>query len=204
MRNPNTEIMPLIKRQTLELLMKKNPDQIGMRDIAKNCGITATNIYHYYKDKDKLFQEIGLDCLYELNDKIKKASQNGDSAKKQIENAIGAFRDWCFDNPRLSILVMQEIKSAENAKPELLEEYYVCNRTGESLLEKAVAQGEAESKNPRLDVGLLVWGLWGCIESVLHKKSEAEYWDDGKTFTDRFIELWMKSIFIVDSEKEKA
>lgn len=63
MRNPNPNIMPLIKKRTLELLMQKNPDQIGMRDIAQNCKITATSIYHYYKDKDKLFQAISLDCL---------------------------------------------------------------------------------------------------------------------------------------------
>ncbi len=30
-----------------------------MRDIAERCGITAANIYHYYKNKDELFKEIG-------------------------------------------------------------------------------------------------------------------------------------------------
>jgi len=34
MRNPNTEIILKIKTKTLELLMEKNPDEIGMRDIA--------------------------------------------------------------------------------------------------------------------------------------------------------------------------
>ena len=195
MRNPNPNIMPLIKNCTLELLMQKNPDQIGMRDIAQKCGITATSIYHYYKDKDKLFQAISLDCLYELNEKIKAASQKGDSIKIQIENAIKAFRDWCFENPRLSLLVMEGIKSADDASPELIEEYYVCNRTGEELLKKAIAQGMAHSENPRLDVGILVSGLWGCIESVLLKKSDVEYWENNRAFTDRFISLWMDSIF---------
>ena len=175
--------------------MQKNPDQIGMRDIAQSCGITATSIYHYYKDKDKLFQAISLDCLYELNEKIKIASQKGDSIKIQIENAIKAFRDWCFENPRLSLLVMEGIKSADDASPELIEEYYVCNRTGEELLKKAIAQGMAHSENPRLDVGILVSGLWGCIESVLLKKSDVEYWENNRAFTDRFISLWMDSIF---------
>ncbi|MBO7136728.1 MAG: TetR/AcrR family transcriptional regulator, partial [Spirochaetaceae bacterium] len=56
MRNPNTEIIPLIKQKTLELLLEAEPSQIGMSDIARKCEITATNIYHYYKDKDSLFQ----------------------------------------------------------------------------------------------------------------------------------------------------
>ena len=198
MRKANVEIMPLIKQRTLELLMKKNPEEIGMRDIAENCGITATSIYHYYKDKDKLFQAISLDCLYKLNDRIKEAEKNGNTIKKQIKNAIKSFRDWCFENPRLSLLVMEGIKSADDATQEIIEQYYVCNRTGEDLLRKAVAQGEARSENPRLDIGILISGLWGCIESIILKKSEPEYWEDGKEFTDRFIKIWIKSIFIND------
>jgi AcrR family transcriptional regulator len=198
MRKANVEIMPLIKQRTLELLMKKNPEEIGMRDIAENCGITATSIYHYYKDKDKLFQAISLDCLYKLNDRIKEAAKNGNTIKKQIKNAIKSFRDWCFENPRLSLLVMEGIKSADDATQEIIEQYYVCNRTGEDLLRKAVAQGEARSENPRLDMGILISGLWGCIESIILKKSEPEYWEDGKEFTDRFIKIWIKSIFIND------
>ncbi|MBR6216230.1 MAG: TetR/AcrR family transcriptional regulator [Spirochaetaceae bacterium] len=195
MRKPNTEIISVIKQKTLELLMQKNPEQIGMREIAAACDITATNIYHYYKDKDRLFQEISLDCLYELNERLAESSQKGKTVRRQIQNAIESFRDWCFENPKRALLVMQGIKSADDAPPELIEEYYVCNRTGEKLLREAITQGLAKSTNPRLDVGILVSGLWGCIESVLLKKCEPDYWEKGKSYTDRFIKLWLNSIF---------
>lgn len=195
MRKPNTEIITVIKQKTLELLMQKNPEQIGMREIAAACDITATNIYHYYKDKDRLFQEISLDCLYELNERLASSSQKGKTVKKQIQNAIESFRDWCFENPKRALLVMQGIKSADDAPPELIEEYYVCNRTGEKLLREAITQGLAKSTNPRLDVGIFVSGLWGCIESVLLRKCEPDYWEKGKSYTDRFIKLWLNSIF---------
>lgn len=200
MRKPNTEIITVIKQKTLELLMQKNPEQIGMREIAAACDITATNIYHYYKDKDRLFQEISLDCLYELNERLAESSQKGKTVKKQIQNAIESFRDWCFENPKRALLVMQGIKSADDAPPELIEEYYVCNRTGEKLLREAITQGLAKSTNPRLDVGILVSGLWGCIESVLLKKCELDYWEKGKSYTDRFIKLWLNSIFGEDEK----
>lgn len=200
MRKPNTEIISVIKQKTLELLMQKNPEQIGMREIAAACDITATNIYHYYKDKDRLFQEISLDCLYELNERLASSSQKGKTVKKQIQNAIESFRDWCFENPKRALLVMQGIKSADDAPPELIEEYYVCNRTGEKLLREAIKQGLAKSTNPRLDVGILVSGLWGCIESVLLRKCEPDYWEKGKSYTDRFIKLWLNSIFGEDEK----
>ena len=206
MRNSNPQLIIQIKKQTLELLMYKNPEEIGMRDIASVCGITATNIYHYYKDKNELFQAVSLDCLLELNERIKTAVKE-DSAKKdlprengtsvsikgKIKTAISVYRDWCFENPRRALLVMQGIKSATDASPD---KYYVCNRTGENLLKEAIMQGLAKSENPRLDIGILVSGLWGCIESVILKKSEIEYWENGKTFTDRFISMWIQYLFV--------
>ena len=171
-----------------------------LRDIACECNITATNIYHYYKDKDSLFQSIALDCLYALNERIKEDSKKGQDIKQQIKNAVFAYRDWCFENPRRALLVMQGIKSADDAPDELIEEFYVCNRTGEKLLRQAVKEKKANSSNPRLDVGILVAGLWGCVESVLLKKSEIEHWENGKAFTDRFIKMWCDSVFVLENQ----
>lgn len=195
LRNANPDIIPMIKEKTLNLLMEKNPEAIGMRDIAKACGITATTIYHYYTDKDGLFQAIGLDCLLELNRRIINEVQKHQETREQILSAIGTFRDWSFENPRRALLIMQGIKSTENASPNVIEQFYTCNRTGENLLKKAVAEGRAVSENPRLDVGVLVSGVWGCIESVLLKKSDVEYWENGRQFTDHLISIWMKTIF---------
>ena len=200
MRNPNPSLIGQIKDAALKLLMEKEPSQIGMRDIASECGITATNIYHYFKDKDRLFQTVSLDCLNQLNERIKENAAHGKNIKTQIKNAVTAYRDWCFENPRRCLLVMQGIKSADDITPEQMEEFYVCNRTGEKLLREAIKQGQAKSSNPRFDVSLLVSGLWGCIESVLLKKCEVEYWDNGVAYTDRFIKMWCKSLFLEDCE----
>ena len=195
MRNANPEIVQTIKTKTLELLMHREPDAITMRDIAANCKITAANIYHYYKDKDKLFQAISLDCLNDLNERIVKKSKSARTDQKRLYGAIDAFRTWCFENPRRALLVMQRIESASEADDEIVELYYVCNRTGAALLKECVQSGIARSANPDLDVGILVSGLWGCIEAVILKKCDKKYWNNGKAYTDRFIKLWMNAIF---------
>ena len=195
MRNANPEIVQTIKTKTLELLMHREPDAITMRDIAANCKITAANIYHYYKDKDKLFQAISLDCLNDLNERIVKKSKSARTDQKRLYGAIDAFRTWCFENPRRALLVMQRIESASDADDKIIERYYVCNRTGAALLKECVQSGIARSANPDLDVGILVSGLWGCIEAVILKKCDKKYWNNGKAYTDRFIKLWMNAIF---------
>lgn len=196
MRNPNPNITSTIKTKTLALLMTRDPLEIGMRDIAKNCGITAANIYHYYQDKETLFQEIALDCLNELNIQICLAAEKSPDPKQALLNAINTFCEWCFEHPRKSILVMTGIKSAEQAPQEIIEQYYVCNKTGTELLKKCIESGIARSENPRMDVEVLVYGIWGCIESVIQKKCDLIYWEDGRPYTDRFIQIWMNSIFI--------
>ncbi|MBP5697538.1 MAG: TetR/AcrR family transcriptional regulator [Treponema sp.] len=195
MRNPNTEIEGLVIEKTLALLLKKNPDQISMREIASECNVTATLIYHYYKDKTQLFQAVALSCILKLNEHISNAAEQEKNPKKRVLAAAKAFRDWCFENPRKSLLVMQGIKSMEEGPKEYLEKYYACNRTGERLLREAVKSGMAKSKNIALDIGILISGLWGCCENVILKKTEEKYWEDGITFTDRFLRMWMQEIF---------
>lgn len=60
MRKPNLEIVAKIKAAVEELLKEKDSSLIGMRDVAEKCGISAANIYHYYKNKDEMLKNIGI------------------------------------------------------------------------------------------------------------------------------------------------
>lgn len=60
MRKPNLEIAAKIKAAAEELLKEKDSSLIGMRDVAEKCGISAANIYHYYKNKDEMLKNIGI------------------------------------------------------------------------------------------------------------------------------------------------
>lgn len=60
MRKPNLEIAAKIKAAVEELLQEKDSSLIGMRDVAEKCGISAANIYHYYKNKDEMLRNIGI------------------------------------------------------------------------------------------------------------------------------------------------
>jgi len=60
LRKPNLEIAAKIKAAVEELLKEKDSSLIGMRDVAEKCGISAANIYHYYKNKDEMLKSIGI------------------------------------------------------------------------------------------------------------------------------------------------
>lgn len=81
MRKPNEEIAAKIKAAMMELLKEKDAAKIGMRDLADKVGITAANIYHYYKNKEELLKEIS--GTSELN--VNGSAVNNGAPKKRTD-----------------------------------------------------------------------------------------------------------------------
>ena len=194
MRNPNVEIVSQIKAKTLELLMEKEPSEIGMRDIAAKCGVTAANIYHYFKDKTAVFQAIYRDSISELNSLLLDSAKDV-LPRQKLENAANVLKDWCFSHPRRAMLLFVKTESDENAPEEVFSEYYKANKTAAAFLKECVEQGVAHSDDPERDINVFVSGLWGCIESAILKRAEPRYWNDCSDLVQRFIDMWMNMIF---------
>ncbi|MFP3091227.1 TetR/AcrR family transcriptional regulator [Treponema sp. TIM-1] len=194
MRKANPELIMAIKKKALEMLMKKEPEEITMRDIAKGCGVTATTLYYYYSDKDTLFEEVKLESIAEMNGFIQKKLEGIQEPLKAIKAALTAFRDWAFENPRMAILVMGRFKANKEVSNEQLEAYYLNNYFGKALLDAAVKVGKSKSKDTLLDSSLIIAALWGAIESVLLNRTMPEYWDQGLLFTNKMIEHLLEEL----------
>ena len=192
MRLPNKELENQILQMAIELLMEKEPAEIGMRDVAKKCNISATSIYNYYKDKNELFMKISISCLGELAEKMKGAIKEMDDPVEKIITALKVYRNWCFEKPKVAVLIFSKLE--ENIGDEDIMNFYVCNRMGENLLEECKDKGIYKGKDIRLDTGIIISGMWGCIESIITKRADPDFWNEGVAFTDRFIDLMINSI----------
>lgn len=212
MGKPETDLAERIMNKTLELLLEKEPEEISVRDIAKACGVTATSLYYYYKDKDALFTEVKLRCVWEMDKYI--AERVDDEAARQrrlskpepfaeMKAALAAFRDWAFDNPRIALLVMGRLKADIQNDPEKMEKYYRSTMWGKNMLDKAVAAGLIESADTLLDASLCVAALWGAIESVLLNRTVPQYWTQqgGIDFTNKMIDFLAKSLTLKKRQK---
>ena len=189
MRTTNPKLQPMILQKTLELLQEKEPYEIGMRDIAEKCGVTATTIYRYYKDKEDLFRKISLDNLERLNFFLEKRVSKIDNPKEKLIAALKAFRDWCFENPRTAQLFMGKISVDDNASEAEIESFYTSQRFGQKLLENCLKNNSVTLTDTKCHTDMIIFSLWGCIESVLLKRSDPEYWSKGIEFTDQFIDV---------------
>jgi len=205
MSKPETDLAPRIKEKTLELLLEKEPEEISTRDIAKACGVTATSLYYYYKDRDALLTEIKLCCIEKMDRFIteqiaRKTSKYNKSGKKltildEIRAGLEAFRDWAFGNPRIALLVMGRLKADTQADPEKMKKYYQSTVFAKTMFDKAVQAGLSNSKDTLLDASLAIAALWGAIESVLLNRTVPQYWSKrgGIEFTNKMIDLLLTS-----------
>jgi AcrR family transcriptional regulator len=201
-----TDLAPRIREKTLGLLLEKEPEEISTRDIAKACGVTATSLYYYYKDKETLFTEVKLDCIEKMDKYIseniaKRTMKYGKSGGKltslpEIKIGLEVFRDWAFSNPRIALLVMGRLKPDTMADPEKMKKYYRSTAFAKTILDNAVEAGLLDSKDTLLDASLCIAALWGAIESILLKRTIPQYWTrrKGIDFTNKMIDLLLASL----------
>jgi AcrR family transcriptional regulator len=214
MGKPETDLAPRIRKKTLELLLEKEPEEISTRDIAKACGVTATSLYYYYKDKEALFMEIKLECVEKMDkfiieqvekEKLKQNKQ-GKKTSPLLEFRLGleAFRDWAFSNPRIALLVMERIKADTQADSEKMKKYYKSTVLAKDVLDKAAQKGLLTSKDTLLTASLCISALWGGIESVLHNRTIPKYWTKRGSidFTNEMIDLLLASLTNKDRLKK--
>jgi AcrR family transcriptional regulator len=181
MSKPETDLAPRIREKTLELLLEKEPEEISTRDIAKACGVTATSLYYYYKDKEALFMEIKLCCIEKLDKfitdriakKTKKYLKEGEKSNPCLEIKAGleAYRDWAFANPRIALLVMGRLKADTQADPEKMQKYYQSTVFAKTILDNAVKNGFLNSKDTMFDASLCIAALWGAEKTMLLKRT---------------------------------
>ena len=202
MGKPETDLAPRIRDKTLELLLRNEPEEISTRDIARACGVTATSLYYYYKDREALFTEIKLHCVGQMDrfisrQVIKKAmKRRPQSPLEDVRTGLEAFRDWAFANPRIAILVMGRLKADTRADPEKMKKYYQSTVFAKEMLDRAVRAGFLDSTDTLLDANLCVAALWGAIEMVLLNRTIPEYWSrrGGIDFTNKMIDLLLASL----------
>jgi len=196
MGKPETDLAPRIREKTLELLLEKEPEEISTRDIAKACGVTATSLYYYYKNKETLFTEVKLDCVEKMDKFILGQISKKAGKKNELRTGLEAFRDWAFANPRMALLVMGRLKADTMAEPEKMKKYYQSTVIAKTILDKAVKARFSKSKDTLLDVSLCIAALWGAVESVLLKRTVPQYWSKrgGLVFTNKMIDLLLTSL----------
>lgn len=85
----------LIIDAAMKLFATRNFNQVGMRDIASEAGISAASIYRYFADKDELFVEALLRESRDISEGLERIIET--SPHSSIEKAATEFVDYLIE-----------------------------------------------------------------------------------------------------------
>jgi AcrR family transcriptional regulator len=93
-------------RSAIKLIRKHGPDNLSLRAVASDLGVSPSAAYHYFPDKDSLIQGIGQFLFTELANMMEKSLEKfpGRSIKatKARFREIGlAYFNWAVKEPNL-------------------------------------------------------------------------------------------------------
>jgi AcrR family transcriptional regulator len=71
-RRPNPELPKKILNEAEKIIVASGHEALNMRDIAKRVGVSATAIYHYFENKEKLLLQLKLQAAEKLNERIRR------------------------------------------------------------------------------------------------------------------------------------
>ena len=70
-RRANPELPKKILNEAEKIVVALGHEAVNMRDLAKRVGVSATAIYHYFENKEKLLLKVKLQAAEKLNKRIR-------------------------------------------------------------------------------------------------------------------------------------
>jgi AcrR family transcriptional regulator len=94
----------------IALVRKYGPDQLSLRAVSADVGVSPSASYHYFKDKDELVSAVGdvlFDRLATMQERaIAKVKGTGPLAARRRFEAMGyAYFKWAMQEPNLYRLI---------------------------------------------------------------------------------------------------
>ncbi len=154
-----------ILEAALKIIKQKGFHRARMSDIAVEAGISYGLVYHYFKNKDDLFEAIlnrWWDRLFKLMRDIHEAQYD---VQEKLKHIIHYFLDTYQSNPELVNIFITEIsRSTTNLTADRLEYF----KKFMSLTEAVIAEGQ-QNRTLRTDfrARYLTYIFLGALEAFL-------------------------------------
>lgn len=82
----------------LEILIAEGYASLSMRKIANKIGMSATNIYNYFENKDEVYVYLLIDGFEQLYDEVYNSSKNSKTPKDKLIQVVKAIINFGINN----------------------------------------------------------------------------------------------------------
>lgn len=136
--------------------------KVSMDEIAKNANVTKKTIYHYFKDKDKLFEYFITEELDKIKAKLEKQLAKKSTFSKKISLGVKEILDFKKNSPLIASLTKeQKLNGATYSK--FLSHYddEIINYL-DLKIEEEIKNGTIKKCNPKL-TAFIIYKVFSAI-----------------------------------------
>ncbi|TDE36301.1 TetR/AcrR family transcriptional regulator [Antarcticimicrobium sediminis] len=148
----------------LDIFSEKGFSGTSIRDIAKVHGVSLSNIYYHFGNKEGLWREILKHSVQELPSILRQAEQSETAPRAQLEAVVRAHLQEAVAHQReLLMLLVQEAQLEEGIGHDTVEIQREILDIYSGVLERLSAEGALHSKYVKITVfnilGVINWYL---------------------------------------------
>ncbi len=164
-----------IIEEAMKLILEMGFANMSLRKLAERVGMSATNLYYYYSNKDEIYLNIQIKGFKLLQTKLEKAYKSEKDPFKSLRKMIRAYLEFGFNNPDYYQIMLNsetprylEYKN-KNDKIEpvaLKAKQMAINAIAVPL--KAIAQiSESNAAVPKNDIDFRAYQAWITLHGIV-------------------------------------
>jgi len=180
----------LIFENAKKLFAQDGYQATSMSIIAKACNKNKATLYHYYKSKEVLYNDILALFLHDLQANIGRKTLPLPEAQDQIKAYITVLIEQ--DRDILTIINRQILDGNEHLSDSNLDSFHNIQKSFDAIFKLGIVNGEFEMMSPKT-IYHIVFGA--CSHYVLGDKTQQKNSEiDDKRFIDELFSIIIRSI----------
>ena len=146
------------------LFAERGFDGTSLREIAERTGATKALIYHYYENKEALYQAILEDAASDVVTRVEEIAENGEEPETQIRAVVQVFLDVHYDAPHRFQMIQRTIDDHHAIAAVLAERWF---SRAHLALQTIVAEGVRQGGFKPLPAQMVPFAIIGLIVHTL-------------------------------------
>ena len=146
------------------LFAERGFDGTSLREIAERIRATKALIYHYYENKEALYQSILENAASDVVTRVEEIAENGEGPETQIRGVVQVFLDAYYDAPHRFQMIQRAIDDHHAIAAVLAERWF---SRAHLALQTIVAEGVRQGDFKPLPAQMVPFAILGLIVHTL-------------------------------------
>lgn len=160
-----------ILRVTLELLVQDGFSKLSMRRIANELNVTATTLYHYFKNKDDLLLTLVENSILQLAEALKENVQREADPLGKLEILADTFLNFAFEQPQVyEVIYMVRPEEMPKFPKQKFQEIRSIYEMLADIIREGVLTGQLDVEDPLISAYTLWAQLHGVVSVILSRR----------------------------------